>query len=108
VDKVDNSKSKIESNQRIEFTSETDRVYQDGGKNGNPIEIDDRIRVIGSSTMPDIVVWNPWQVKAKASVDIGETNFPKFVCIEVGCVTDSVTLDKGQTWTGSHDMSVLN
>ena len=61
LDKVDGGKTKTESNQAIEFTGETDRVYLDGGKNSNPIVINDRLRVIGSSTMPDVVVWNPWQ-----------------------------------------------
>ncbi|CAF3268784.1 unnamed protein product [Rotaria socialis] len=107
ADKVDGSKTKTDTNKILEFTGETDRVYNDGGKNANPILINDCIQVIGSSTTSDIVVWNPWQEKAKASVDIGEHNFSKFVCIEVGHVHDSVKLDKDQLWKGSHEITLL-
>jgi glucose-6-phosphate 1-epimerase len=107
LDKVDGGQTKTESNQAIGFTGETDRVYLDGGRNSNPIVINDRLRVTGSSTMPDVVVWNPWQDKAKASADIGEQNFPKFVCVEVGHVSGPVQLDKNQTWKGFHELTLL-
>jgi len=107
LDKVDGGKTKTETNEIIEFTSETDRVYKDGGKNNNPIIINDHIQVTGSSTMPDVVVWNPWQEKAKASVDIGEHNYPKYVCVEVGRVSDAVKLDKNQSWKGTQEITLL-
>jgi len=107
LDKVGERKTKTETNQAIEFTGETDRVYIDGGKDNNPILINDCIQVTGSSTMPDIVVWNPWQEKAKAAVDIGEHNFPKYVCVEVGHVNDAVKLDKDQSWKGSQEITLL-
>lgn len=104
---MDGGKTKTETNEVIEFTGETDRVYKDGGKNDNPIVISNRIQVTGSSAMPDIVVWNPWQEKAKAAVDIGEHNYPKYVCVEVGRVNDAVKLDKGQSWNGAQEMTLL-
>lgn len=107
VDKVDGSKRKVESNDALEFTNETDRVYIDAGKNVNPIHINDSIQVIGSSTTTDIVVWNPWQEKAKGSADIGEHNFPKFVCVEVGHVHEPVKLDQDQQWKGSQEITLL-
>ncbi|CAF1521896.1 unnamed protein product [Adineta steineri] len=107
LDKVDGGKTKTETNKIIEFTGETDRVYKDGGKNNNSISINDRIQVIGSNTMPDVVVWNPWQEKAKAAVDIGEHNYPKYVCVEVGHVSNPVQLDKDQTWKGSQELTLL-
>ena len=107
LDKVDGGKTKTETNELIEFTGETDRVYKEGGKNNNPIVINNYFQVIGSNTMPDVVVWNPWQEKAKASVDIGEHNYPKYVCVEVGRVSDIVKLDKNQSWKGSQEITVL-
>lgn len=107
IDKVDGAQTKTETNQAIEFTGETDRVYKEGGKNGNPIVINDHLQVTSSSTMPDVVVWNPWQTKAKGAVDIGEENYPKFVCVEVGHVTTPVSLEKGQSWSGAHEMKLL-
>jgi glucose-6-phosphate 1-epimerase len=107
LDKVDGGKTKTETNKVIEFTGETDRVYKDGGKNNNPILINDHIQVTGSNTMSDMVVWNPWQEKAKAAVDIGEHNFPKYVCVEVGHVNDAVKLEKDQSWKGSQEITLL-
>jgi glucose-6-phosphate 1-epimerase len=107
LDKVDGGKTKTETNELIEFTGETDRVYKEGGKNNNPIVINNYFQVIGSNTMPDVVVWNPWQEKAKASVDIGEHNYPKYVCVEVGRVSDIVKLDKNQSWKGSQEITLL-
>lgn len=98
---------KTETSQVLQLTGETDRVYKDGAKNGNPILIDDRVQIISSSTMSDIVVWNPWQEKAKAAADIGEHNFPKYVCVEVGHVVDAVKLDKEQSWEGSQEITLL-
>lgn len=107
LDKVDGGKTKTETNEVIEFSGETDRVYKDGGKNSNPIVINNRIQVTGSSTMPDIVVWNPWQEKAKAAADIGEHNYPRYVCVEVGGVKDAVKLDKNQSWNGAQEITLL-
>jgi len=107
VDKVDERKTKTETNEVVEFTGETDRVYIDGAKNNNPIHINDHIQVTSSSTMPDIVVWNPWQEKAKAVADIGENNYPIFVCVEVGHVNEAVKLEKGQSWKGSQELTLL-
>ena len=107
MDKVDGGKTKTETNELIEFTSETDRVYKDGGKNDNPIRIDDRFQITGSNTMPDVVVWNPWQKKAKETADIGEHNFPKFVCVEVGHVNNAVKLDSNQSWKGAQEIKLL-
>ena len=107
LDKVDGGRIKTEMNKVVEFEGEIDRVYTDGGKSRNPILIDDRIQVTGSSTMPDIVLWNPWQEKAKGTADIGEHNFSKYVCVEIGHVNNAVKLDNGQLWKGSQDIILL-
>ncbi|CAF1200258.1 unnamed protein product [Adineta ricciae] len=107
LDKVDGGKTKTETNQSIEFTGETDRVYKDGGKNGNPLSIDGRIQIIASSTMPDVVVWNPGQEKAKGMADVGEHNFPKYVCVEVGHVSDAVKVGPNQSWKGAQEIKLL-
>ena len=107
LDKVDGGKTKTEINKVIEFTGETDRVYKDGGNNSNPIVINNRVQVTGSNTMPDIVVWNPGQEKAKAAADIGEHNYPRYVCVEVGHVNDAVKLDTNQSWNGTQEITLL-
>ena len=108
LDKVDGGKIKTEINKVVEFEGETDRVYTNGGENGNPILIDDRIQVTGSSTMSDVVLWNPWQEKAKGTADIGEHNFSKYVCVEIGHVNNAVKLNNGQLWRGSQEITMVN
>lgn len=99
---------KKEDNSCVEFTGETDRVYINGAKDGeNPMIINNQIQVHGSTSMCDIVVWNPWETKAKTSIDIGEENYPKFVCVEVGHVSRSVRLDASQKWIGSHRLTYI-
>ena len=107
IDKVDAGQVKVEENSTVQFTGETDRVYKDGAKNGNLLIINDTIQVKGSSSMADAVIWNPWQSKAKASADIGEENYPKFVCVEIGHVWEPVKLESGQTWVGFQELTLL-
>ena len=57
--------------------------------------------------MSDVVVWNPWQEKAKASVDIDEHTHSKYVCVEVGRVSDTAKLDKNQSSKGSQEITLL-
>lgn len=47
----------------------------------------------------DVVLWNPWSKKASALADLGEGNFPLFVCIEPGTVSSWVTVAPLETLT---------
>ena len=57
--------------------------------------------------MSDVVVWNPWQEKAREAADIGEHNYPKYVCVEVAHVSSLVKLDANETWNGSQEITLL-
>lgn len=67
----------------IRFTGETDRLYVDTGAT---CVVDDpgwRRRLIVEKTgSAATVVWNPWVDKARALADLGDDEWPGFVCIE--------------------------
>ena len=101
VDKVDGGRRKTESSERIQIRGEVDRVYlstaaactvEDHGA-GRQI----RIEKSGSDTT---VVWNPWIEKAVALPDLGDDEWPHFVCIETANAADNaVTLRPGESHT---------
>ena len=45
-----------------------------------------------------LVVWNPWEEKAKAMSDFGDDEYPKMLCVEAGHVSSPVTLDPGASF----------
>ena len=52
--------------------------------------------------LPDVVVWNPWEGKAKSMADLGPDDaWHRFLCVEAGSVSRWNTLDAGDSWEGS-------
>lgn len=89
----------------IVMTGETDRVYVD--TTATCVVQDQHLgrRVfIEKSGSRSTVVWNPFPAKAKTQSDVGEENWPGFVCVEsANCADDTVTLAAGAT----HAMRVV-
>jgi glucose-6-phosphate 1-epimerase len=85
---------KVETDDAIHFTAETDRVYEN---TTGPVEIHDpglgrKIRVEKSNSA-STVVWNPWVAKSKAMADFGDDEFHRMVCVEAGNVApNKITL----------------
>lgn len=67
----------------VRITSETDRIYVDT-KRGNVVHdpVLKRQIVVQKTDSNDTVVWNPWSEKAKAIPDLGDDEWPRFVCVE--------------------------
>ncbi|HEX9995835.1 MAG TPA: hypothetical protein VGB45_01720 [Abditibacterium sp.] len=99
LDNLDGSERKIQ-NGAIAFSGETDRVYLDSG---GPITLRDRANIIqisGNESWRSTVVWNPWIDKSRALADLGDDEWPGFVCIESGAIADdAVTLGVGEKYT---------
>jgi glucose-6-phosphate 1-epimerase len=94
----------------IEFTGETDRVYLDTEAT---CEIDDlrhgrKIRIAKRGSR-STVVWNPWTDKARSLPDLGEDQFPDFVCVETANARDDArTLAPGELHALGTTISVVN
>jgi len=58
--------------------------------------------------LSDVVVWNPWDAKAKSMADFGpEDGWKKMVCVETGSVAQWNTLEAGDTWEGGQRIRTL-
>jgi glucose-6-phosphate 1-epimerase len=57
--------------------------------------------------LPAAVVWNPWEKKSKAMVDIGDEEYKQMVCVDGAAIEKPVTLKPGEEWTGRLQLSVV-
>lgn len=109
LDKMDGGARKRQSDESIDFTAETDRVYLD---TTGPCTLDDpaggrRIRVEKSGSR-STVVWNPWIDKAGRMPDFGDDEWLRMVCIETANAHDNaVTIEPGQSHAIATTVSVL-
>jgi glucose-6-phosphate 1-epimerase len=102
VDKTAAMALKVQGAEPLRLTGETDSVYLatraacvvDDPRGGRRLVVEKD----GSDTT---VVWNPWAAKARALSDLGDEEWPAFVCVETAnAADDRVTLAPG----GRHAM----
>jgi glucose-6-phosphate 1-epimerase len=99
IDKVDQGANKSQDNEAITFQGDVERVYVNGAAQSLRINDGGNAEILIKATgFNDFVVWNPWSAKAGATADLGEENYPKFVCVEAGTVAEPQPLKPGQTW----------
>lgn len=54
-----------------------------------------------------LVVWNPWDKKAKAMPDFGDNEYKYMLCVEAATVEKQITLKAGQEWKGRLELSAV-
>jgi glucose-6-phosphate 1-epimerase len=99
LDKVGGTFHKVEADDAIRFSAETDRVYLDttGAVEIHDAKLGRKIRVEKSDSA-STVLWNPWVAKSKAMSDFGDEEFHRMVCVESGNVgQNKITLAPGKT-----------
>lgn len=92
-----------EQNGAIRFTEETDRIYEGapGGMIHDPAGRR-RVRVVHEGAT-HVVVWNPWEEKARRLGDLPEDGWKHFLCVESTLARpDQILLEAG-AW---HDLGV--
>ncbi|KAJ0802670.1 putative glucose-6-phosphate 1-epimerase [Helianthus annuus] len=111
LDYLDNLHHKerfTEQGDALTFENEVDRIYI-----GSPhmIGVFDhekkRTFLIRKEGLPDAVVWNPWEKKAKAIVDMGDDEYRQTICVDGAAVEKPITLKPGEEWTGRLELSAL-
>ncbi|XP_022723580.1 putative glucose-6-phosphate 1-epimerase isoform X2 [Durio zibethinus] len=111
LDYLDNLKNRerfTEQGDAITFESEVDKVYL-----GAPTKIAildherKRTFVLRKDGLPDAVVWNPWDKKAKAMADLGDDEYKHMLCVEAACVENPITLKPGEEWRGRQELSAV-
>ncbi len=105
IDKPDGGARKSQSG-LIRFDGEVDRVYLNAP---SPLFIRDGAS--GYELRGDwksAVTWNPAEAKAATMKDLGEGEWKRFVCLEVGAIADdAIELEPGATWTMNQEVARL-
>ena len=93
----------------ITIAGEVDRNYSlDPSKTIIVAERNKARYEITRDMLGDVVVWNPWESKAKSMADFGpEDGYKKMVCVEAGSVLAWNTLEAGDTWEGGQRIQAL-
>lgn len=109
-------KDKTEGGKEVKGTSgpitiggEVDRNYSQGPTKLITIAEKNKPRYeLYRDLLSDVVVWNPWETKAKGMADFGpEDGYKKMICVETGSVMQWNTLEAGDTWEGGQRIKAL-
>ncbi|CAN1343909.1 Putative glucose-6-phosphate 1-epimerase [Linum perenne] len=111
LDYLDNLKDRdrvTEQGDAITFESELDKLYL---STPTKIAILDHERkrtfVLRKDGLPDAVVWNPWDKRAKAIADLGDEEYKHMLLVGAACVEKPITLKPGEEWKGRQELSVV-
>ncbi|GFZ11893.1 Galactose mutarotase-like superfamily protein [Actinidia rufa] len=66
-----------------------------------------RTFVLRKDGLPDAVVWNPWDKKAKLIPDLGDEEYKHMLCVEAAAVEKHITLKPGEEWKGRQELSAV-
>ncbi|KVI11826.1 Aldose 1-/Glucose-6-phosphate 1-epimerase [Cynara cardunculus var. scolymus] len=111
LDYLDNLKNReryTEQGDAITFESEVDKIYL---STPTKIAILDhekkRTFVIRKDGLPDAVVWNPWDKKAKTIADLGDDDYKHMLCVEAAVIEKPITLKPGEEWKVRQELSAV-
>eukprot|EP00261_Vitis_vinifera_P025873 XP_010658884.1 PREDICTED: putative glucose-6-phosphate 1-epimerase isoform X1 [Vitis vinifera] len=92
----------------LTFESEVDQVYVNSPDIVAVFDHENkRTFFIKKQGLPDVVVWNPWDKKAKALVDFGDDEYKQMLCVDGAAIEKPITLRPGEEWTGRLEISVI-
>ncbi|KAJ3695186.1 hypothetical protein LUZ60_000563 [Juncus effusus] len=98
-----------EQGDAITFESEVDRVYL-GSPNLIAILDHEKKRtfLIRKVGLPDTVVWNPWEKKAKSMNDLGDEEYKQMLCVDAAAIEKQIVLKPNEEWTGKLELSSIS
>ncbi|XP_052732101.1 putative glucose-6-phosphate 1-epimerase isoform X1 [Vigna angularis] len=108
LDNLQNKERFTEQGDALTFESEVDKIYL---STPTKIAIIDhekkRTFVVRKDGLPDAVVWNPWDKKAKAMADFGDDEYKHMLCVEAAAIEKPITLKPGEEWKGRLELSAV-
>ncbi|KAL2970713.1 hypothetical protein AAZX31_15G155500 [Glycine max] len=108
LDNLQNKERFTEQGDALTFESEVDKIYL---STPTKIAIIDhekkRTFVVRKDGLPDAVVWNPWDKKAKALADFGDDEYKHMLCVEAAAIEKPITLKPGEEWKGRLELSAV-
>ncbi|PKA56280.1 Putative glucose-6-phosphate 1-epimerase [Apostasia shenzhenica] len=95
-----------EQGDAITFETEVDRIYLSAPSVIAVLDHEKkRTFIIKKGGLPDVVVWNPWEKKAKSMADLGDDEYKQMLCVDAAAIERSITLKPGEEWTGRLELS---
>uniref|UniRef100_A0A5B7B1G0 glucose-6-phosphate 1-epimerase n=2 Tax=Davidia involucrata TaxID=16924 RepID=A0A5B7B1G0_DAVIN len=93
----------------ITFDGEIDRVYLSTPAKIAIIDHEKkRTFVLRKEGMPDAVVWNPWDKKAKALPDLGDEDYKTMLCVDSAVIETPIVLKPFEEWKGRQELSTVS
>lgn len=109
LDNLQNRKRFTEQEDAITFETEVDRIYLSTPTKIAVIDHEKkRTFVLKKDGLPDAVVWNPWEKKAKAMPDFGDDEFKHMICVEPAAIEKPIVLKPGEEWKGRQEISTVS
>lgn len=82
---------------------EVDRIYLDAP---DMLLLREPQRALGiySEGFPEVVVWNPWELKCRALLDMPDSDFRRMLCVEAAAAHRVQRLTAGEHWVGRQSL----
>lgn len=105
LDKTRGGADAVQEEPELRLSGETDRVYLGARA---PLVLKDGVRSleIAMNGFPDVVVWNPGPDAPTRWPQFGPGDFRRMICVEAAVVGQPVSLERGQSWTGSQMITI--
>nr|CAD1831997.1 unnamed protein product [Ananas comosus var. bracteatus] len=112
LDYLDNLREKqrfTEQGDAIIFESEVDKIYLGAPPKLAIIDHEKKRTFVlrKDDGLPDAIVWNPWDKKAKVIPDLGDEDYKHMICVGAAAVGKSITLKPGEEWRGRQELSAV-
>ncbi|XP_020110369.1 putative glucose-6-phosphate 1-epimerase isoform X2 [Ananas comosus] len=106
LDNLQERKRFTEQGDAVVFESEVDKIYLSTPAKLAILDHEKkRTFVLRKDGLPDAVVWNPWDKKAKAMADFGDDEYKHMVCVEAAAIEKPIELKPNEEWTGRYTIS---
>ena len=106
-DHVTNDAARIEGRPPLRVRGELDRVYL---RRSDRIFVRDDSRdrtvIVDRAGFGDLVIWNPGEAKARASIGLADGEYLTMLCVEPAQIDPPVQLAPGSLWSGVQRMHI--
>ncbi|XP_071722253.1 putative glucose-6-phosphate 1-epimerase [Rutidosis leptorrhynchoides] len=111
LDYLDNLKNRTrytDQGDAITINSEFDKIYLSTPKKIAILDHKKKRKfVIQKDGLPDAVVWNPWEMKAKTMTDFAADEYKNMICVEAAAIEKPITLNPGEEWKARLQLSAV-
>lgn len=97
---------RVDGNVALKIHGEIDRIYR--AVAGSVVVKEGHHETeVAASGFPDVVVWNPGQVRGAGLADLEPDGYRRMLCVEAAVVATPITLGPAGVWQGQQRLTVL-